>query len=148
MPKYFTRDEAERVLPQVEALLREAIHLKARYSESDEILKTAVHEITMRGGMAVDSERMRLAQQSRDSAAERLPSVMQAIQEHGCVVKDLDTGLLDFPTLYEGGEVYLCWRLGEQRIGFWHGVEEGFRGRKPIDEAFLQKHAGGGPDYE
>ena len=146
MPKYFTRDEAERVLPQVEVLLQEAIQLKALYMESDEILKTAVHEITMRGGMVVDSDRMRVAQQSRESAAKRLPEVMQAIQDHGCVVKDLDTGLLDFPTLYEGGEVYLCWRLGEQRIGFWHGIEEGFRGRKRIDEAFLEKHRGGAGD--
>ena len=142
MPKYFTRDEAERVLPKVEQLLREALYLKAQYMEADEVLKTAVREITMRGGMSVNNERMLEAQKRRESAASRLQAVMELVQEHGCVVKDLDTGLLDFPTLYEGREVYLCWRLGEQRIEFWHGVDEGFEAAKPIDDAFLAKHTG------
>jgi hypothetical protein len=142
MPKYFTRDEAERILPQVEQLLQEALHLKTEYSEADEVLKTAAREITMRGGMAVNNQRMLESQQRRDAAAARLPAVLQSIQEHGCLVKDLDTGLLDFPTMYEGREVYLCWRLGEQRIEFWHSVDEGFRGRKPIDNRFLERHTG------
>ena len=64
---------------------------------------------------------------------------MQAI---GCVVKDLDIGLIDFPTEFRGEEVYLCWKLGEPRIEFWHGVEEGFRGRKAIDQDFRDHHRG------
>ena len=51
---------------------------------------------------------------------------------------------IDFLTLYHGREVCLCWKLGEDRIRFWHGMEEGFRGRKAIDEEFLENHAGGG----
>ena len=47
-------------------------------------------------------------------------------------MKDLDDGLLDFPSLREGEEVLLCWRLGEEEIAFWHGPEEGFAGRKPL----------------
>jgi hypothetical protein len=50
-------------------------------------------------------------------------------------VKDLDIGLLDFPALLNNEEVYLCWRLGEERIRFYHSQEEGFSGRKPIDPA-------------
>jgi hypothetical protein len=57
-------------------------------------------------------------------------------------VKDLDIGLVDFPTTFNGVEVYLCWKLGEPGIEFWHGVEEGFRGRKPIDREFLENHRG------
>jgi hypothetical protein len=49
-------------------------------------------------------------------------------------VRDLDLGLVDFPSLLEGEEVCLCWKLGEERIAFWHGIEEGFAGRKPLDE--------------
>jgi len=49
---------------------------------------------------------------------------------------------VDFPTLLRGDEVYLCWRLGEPCIGFWHGVDEGFRGRKPVDRDFLDNHRG------
>ena len=142
MSKFFTRDEAERVLPEVEQLLREALHLKSQYVDADELLKATVREITMRGGMSVNNERMGDARQRRDSAVARLPTVIEAIQEHGCVIKDLDMGLLDFPTLYDGRAVYLCWRLGEPRIEYWHDMEEGFRGRKPIDEAFLAKHTG------
>jgi hypothetical protein len=57
-------------------------------------------------------------------------------------VKDLDTGLVDFPTMYRGVEVCLCWKLGEGAIGYWHGVDEGFRGRKPIDQDFRDQHRG------
>ena len=57
---------------------------------------------------------------------------MEQVQSFGCLIKDLDVGLIDFPTLYRGEEVYLCWKLGEDGIEFWHGVSEGFRGRKKI----------------
>ncbi len=53
--------------------------------------------------------------------------------ETGCLVKDLDSGLLDFPAIIDNKEVYLCWRLGEDRIRFYHGQREGFAGRKPLD---------------
>ena len=78
----------------------------------------------------------------RDSSAAGLKETLEKIQEYGCVVKDLDIGLLDFPTLYRGEEVYLCWKLGEKGIGYWHGVHEGFRGRKAIDSEFLANHRG------
>jgi len=64
------------------------------------------------------------------------------VQEIGCLIKDIDVGLVDFPTSLRGVEVYLCWKLGESGISFWHGVDEGFRGRKPIDKDFLDNHQG------
>jgi hypothetical protein len=69
-----------------------------------------------------------------DEAAERLVEIVNRIQETGVLVKDLDIGLVDFPSLLEGEEIYLCWKLGEDHIDFWHGVDEGFTGRKPIDD--------------
>jgi hypothetical protein len=54
--------------------------------------------------------------------------------------------LIDFPALYQGREVLLCWKLGEDRIAFWHGVDEGFRGRKPIDDEFRENHRGDSPN--
>ena len=60
-------------------------------------------------------------------------SALDRIQETGCVVKDLNVGLLDFPARINGDEVYLCWKLGEDRIRFYHRQDEGFSGRKPID---------------
>ena len=69
-----------------------------------------------------------------DETAEALVEVINRIQETGVLVKDLDIGLVDFPSLLEGEEIYLCWKLGEDHIAFWHGVDEGYTGRKPIDD--------------
>jgi hypothetical protein len=67
------------------------------------------------------------------------------MEDMGVLVKDLDIGLIDFLTRYHGREVCLCWKLGEDRIAFWHGMEEGFRGRKAIDQEFVRNHRGDGP---
>jgi hypothetical protein len=69
----------------------------------------------------------------RDRLAESLRSALDRISSTGCVVKDLEIGLLDFPALINNEEVYLCWRLGEERIRFWHRQDEGFTARKPIE---------------
>lgn len=142
MPRYFTRDQAERLLPKIERIIREALSLKAEFQESDEALQVTTRDIMMRGGMTMDRDKILKVRESRDSSATKLNAALEAIQEEGCQVKDLDIGLLDFPTLYQGEEVLLCWRLGETRIEYWHGIEEGFRGRKPIDDAFLREHRG------
>jgi hypothetical protein len=57
---------------------------------------------------------------------------VEAITEQGIVLRDPETGLLDFPSRREGSEVFLCWRLGEDRVGYWHGPETGFTGRRPL----------------
>jgi hypothetical protein len=142
MSRYFTREQAERMLPRVEGLIREALFLKAEFQESDQILRTATREIMMRGGMNMDRDRLLQARQKRDSSVAKLQATLEQVQEQGCLVKDLDIGLLDFATLYRGQEVYLCWKLGEPRIDFWHGVDEGFRGRKAIYDEFLVNHTG------
>jgi hypothetical protein len=67
---------------------------------------------------------------------------MAEIEQLGALVKDLDIGLLDFMARYEGRDVCLCWKLGEDAIRYWHGAEEGFRGRKEIDDEFREKHTG------
>jgi hypothetical protein len=93
-------------------------------------------------GVTVDRDRAIDARSRRDSAATALRAAIEQVQETGCVLKDLDIGLVDFPTLLRGVEVYLCWKLGEPAIEYWHGVEEGFRGRKAIDQNFLDHHTG------
>jgi hypothetical protein len=92
--------------------------------------------------MLVDRDHAVDAKRRRDAVASKLRAVIEEVQDFGCVVKDLDTGLVDFPTLLRGVEVYLCWKLGEAKIAFWHGVDEGFRGRKAIDQDFLDHHRG------
>src|SRR5581483_11883040 len=97
-------------------------------------MKRFQERLMMAGGVVVDRERALGIRRRSDSAGERLKAALEEVQEIGCLIKDLDIGLIDFPTTYRGVEVYLCWKLGEDGIEYWHGVEEGFRGRKPIDQ--------------
>ena len=100
----------------------------------------------LQGGVIVDRAKLIDCKQRRDESARQLKDAIEKIHEYGCLVKDLDIGLIDFPTLFNGEEVYLCWKLGETDIQFWHGVQEGFRGRKPIDQEFLAHHQGNRPN--
>jgi hypothetical protein len=145
MPRLFTLWEAEKLLPQIREWMREAVSLKTQYDEAEGVLQSLAERITLMGGMVVDSKVAAEAKQRRRSVGEHLQSVLQSVQESGCLVKDLDKGLVDFPTLLRGEEVYLCWKLDEPSIRFWHGVQEGFAGRKAIDRDFLDHHQGEKP---
>ncbi len=142
MSKRFTLAEAQRLIPRVDQLLRDAVAIKSEYDQAEAAIQSFTERVMMMGGMAVDRSVALDARNRRDSAAGRLRAAIQEVQEIGCIVKDLDTGLIDFPTLFRGVEVYMCWKLGEPAIGFWHGVEEGFRGRKAIDQDFRDHHKG------
>src|SRR5262245_38314190 len=142
MAKRFTLLEAERLLPEIEIMIREAVSLKAHYTEAEQALQSLAQRVAMQGGVVVDREMVLETRARRDRNAERLKSAIEKIQEHGCVIKDLDIGLVDFPTLFHGREVYLCWRMGESGIRYWHGTDEGFAGRKQIDREFLENHQG------
>jgi len=146
MSRYFTLKEAENLLPQVSKLIGEAVAVKPRYQEAEESMQALMQRISLLGGTVVDRESALKNRNERDRASEQLKTALEGIQEFGCVVKDLDIGLIDFPTLFRGEEVYLCWKLGETAIEFWHGVHEGFAGRKPIDSDFLANHRGESPD--
>lgn len=141
--RLFTLQAAETVLPSVEADLRLAVSIKPEYEGAEAELSTVAQRVAMVGGSLVNREQLIQVRARRDALAARLKELIEAIQEFGCLVKDLDTGLLDFPTLFRGEEVYLCWKLGEPGIRFWHRVQDGFQGRQPIDEEFLANHRGG-----
>jgi len=126
----------------VDTLLREAVSLKSDYVEAEHAIQTTAQRVALMGGMMMDRDKAIDAKNRRDGLASKLRQTIEKVQECGCVIKDLDTGLIDFPTLLRGVEVYLCWKLGEPRIAFWHGVDEGFRGRKAIDQDFLDHHRG------
>jgi len=143
MPRRFTLAEAQGLIPRVDRLLREAIEFKSSYEEAEKQIQTFQERVAMMGGVSVDRERAMEARTLRDGAASQLRNAIEQVQEVGCLIKDLDVGLIDFPTTYRGNEVYLCWKLGEDAIEHWHGVEEGFRGRKKIDRDFLDHHEGG-----
>lgn len=130
----FTLDEAQTLLPVLESLLRTAISAKTLIEQVDAELQALHHRVFLKGGMFLDivplarrkAERMKAEQRAKDAVAE--------IDSIGVQVKDLDIGLLDFPCVVEGQIVLLCWKLGEKSITHWHGTQEGFAGRKPIDQ--------------
>ena len=142
MARRFTLAEAQSLIPRVDRLLREAVSLKSQYQEAEEAVQAVMQRVTLMGGMMVDRDRVIDSKNRRDETRSKLGTAIEQVQEVGCVVKDLDMGLIDFPTLLREEEVYLCWKLGEPAIAFWHGVNEGFRGRKAIDQDFLDHHLG------
>ncbi len=142
MPRFFTLTEAESVLPKVERAMREALDLYIAHQESESQLQESLRRIAMLGGAIVNRHQISEMRDRQEVVASELNDAMEKIQSYGCQIKDLQTGLLDFPTLYHGQEVLLCWRFGEKGIRYWHGLEEGFRGRKPIDDEFLENHRG------
>jgi hypothetical protein len=142
MPRYFTFTEAERMLPEVDRALRDALFHKAEYQAADAELNATMQGIRMAGGSRVNPGPILATRARRDASTGALREVFEKIEQIGVLVKDLDVGLIDFVTLYQGREVCLCWKLGEERIRFWHGMDEGFAGRKLIDDEFLANHRG------
>jgi len=142
MGKRFTLAEAQNLIPEASRLLREAVARKAEFDEADKAFRSLIERVTAMGGLNMDRNAALGAKARRESAAAQVGETVERIQQMGCVVKDLNIGLLDFPTLFRGVEVYLCWRLGEPSIRFWHGVDEGFANRKRIDREFRDQHRG------
>jgi hypothetical protein len=133
----FTFERAAKLLPRVGAALLQAVDLRNEFERAEQEIHSAQQRIGMLGGSLVDSREFLGVRARREASMAQLRQTLESIQEMGCLVKDLNIGLIDFPTLYRGQEVYLCWKLGEAEIGWWHGTEEGFAGRKPIDANFL-----------
>ena len=140
MARFFTLLEAETLLPEIERLLRSIIEVKQHYEAAASELNAITQRITLTGGMNAPRERLARIRARKDASAGALKSAVERLEEIGVLLKDVDTGLIDFPTLYRGKEVYLCWKLGETGIAFWHHVEDGFRGRRAIDSDFISHH--------
>lgn len=122
--------------------MRSLVQAKQDYDSGEAELDELKQRITIYGGVSLSRERVVASRTRKDSAARTLKSALEKITELGCQLKDADTGLVDFPTLYKDREVYLCWRLGETGISFWHYIEDGFRGRQAIDREFIENHRG------
>jgi hypothetical protein len=140
--RYFRLAEAERVLPKVEEHLRDALFHKAEFERVDKQMEATLERVRQSGGARIDPSKQLALRVERDGHVRKLQDAMAEIEHLGALVKDLDIGLLDFMARYEGRDVCLCWKLGEDAIRFWHGAEEGFRGRKEIDDAFRANHSG------
>jgi hypothetical protein len=132
MAKLFTREEAEALLPQIKPLLLEIQLLGQEIAEHESHLQIDQNKLISNGHKPpVDAETLRGEMRALN---DRIRTNVDTILEMGIIVKDIAEGLVDFPALHDGREVYLCWKLGEDRIHFWHEIEAGFAGRQPLDE--------------
>jgi len=131
--KLFSLTEAERLRVQLEPILIEAMEARRKMAEPEKKLAALAEKIQISGGMQVPYEKAARWRAIRTKFESSVRDALDRIQSTGCVVKDLDVGLLDFPARIDNQDVYLCWKLGEDRIRFYHSQAEGFAGRKPID---------------
>jgi hypothetical protein len=126
----FTPDEANSALRQVRPLAERMVELRARLGELEDEQREVVRIVAGNGsGQGVgDARTPEFAKLARE-----LQEVVDELTLIGVELKDVDSGLLDFPAVREGEDVLLCWRVGEDAVEYWHGTEDGFAGRRRID---------------
>jgi hypothetical protein len=132
--KTFSLQEAQTLLPVLQSLLRRAIDGKKLVEEIDGEFHDLANRVFVNGGMSLDVQKFARRKAEREKTVQSVKDAIEEIDAIGVQVKDLDIGLLDFPCEVDGEVILLCWKLGETDITHWHGFEEGFAGRKPIDE--------------
>ena len=132
-PRFFSLTEAEHTRRELEPVLIEAMDCRKRFSELEANLSAVGARIMMMGGVLVPYDKLAALRVEHRHLAVAIKAALDRIHSTGCLVKDLDVGLLDFPAVIDNQEVYLCWKLGEDRIRFYHRQDEGFAGRKPLD---------------
>ncbi len=129
--RYFTVEEANEALGEVRPLTEELVEHRRALVELQERQSALTARIAGNGGN-VEPHELEDVQERLDKEVAGIARCVARIHEVGGLVKDLDDGLVDFPATHEGEEILLCWRLGEDEIAFWHGLDEGFSGRKPL----------------
>jgi hypothetical protein len=129
--RHFTPDEANAALEHVRPLVEQLVGGRAEHAAAIERQEELERKIRGNGG-GIPPAQLAEAAAEVDALARRLAKLVDEIAGHGAEVKDLDTGLIDFPALRNGETVLLCWQLGEDEIAFWHGTDDGFAGRRPL----------------
>jgi hypothetical protein len=146
--KTFTIDEAQSLLPVLESLLKRAIEGKLAAEQVETSLSELARRIYISGGMKVDAADVMRQRAEMEAHLKLARESVAEIDAIGVQVKDLETGLLDFPCRLDDQVVLLCWRMGESAIEHWHTMESGFKGRQPIDERFRRRSNSGGTGSE
>ena len=126
MPRYFTLPEANQALQNIRPWMDEIQSIRQVILTHQPEVWNVMEKSAGNGGNPTLSRMVK--------SFDRLDVLIHNIQDSGVIIKDVNTGLLDFPALKDGREVYLCWQHGEDEIAFWHEIEDGFAGRQSIDE--------------
>jgi hypothetical protein len=136
--RYFTVHAIEALIPRLESLMGRVMDAHAQTGQLRTALEGAQREVVLAGGMRLRPEWWRARRAGIEKANRELRAGLAELLATGGVPKDLELGLVDFLGLMHGREVNLCWRYGEKRIRFWHGLDEGFGGRKAIRESEME----------
>ena len=142
--KTFTLEEAQSLLPVMESLLKRALEGKQAAEQVEADLSELARRIYVSGGMTVDVGKVAKQRAEMESHMQRVKESIAEIDSIGVQVKDIESGLLDFPCRLDDQVVLLCWRMGEASIDHWHTMESGFQGRRPLDDRFRRRTNSGG----
>lgn len=133
-PRLFTLDEAERTLPLVRRIVHDLMlehpawrRAVARY----ELLAGSAH------AESGESEELRLTREEVERRAERIGAFLAELEAIGAHFKGFESGLVDFYSMRDDHLIFLCWQYGEPRIAHWHEIDQGFSGRRPVDQSLL-----------
>lgn len=124
MPRYFTLEEANDLLVELRPLVAKMLHIRRELVDLQPELEPVLRKVLNNGGNQIASQAAVFFEELRE--------LIERIQASGVELKDVNSGLLDFRSLRDGREIYLCWRYGEDEIGYWHDMDAGFAGRQPL----------------
>jgi hypothetical protein len=136
--RYFTVRAIEAMIPRLESVMGRVMDAHAEGARLRTALEAAQREVALAGGVRLRAEWWRARRAGIDKANRELRTGLAELLATGGIPKDLELGLVDFLGLVGGREVNLCWRYGERRVRFWHGLDEGFGGRKAIPESEME----------
>ena len=134
-PKTFTVSEADALLPDISRIIRELQALQGSIVQTSEQQDEVTRKVTAGNGYPIQQ----LRAQIEETTARQLKLIegyqraLKELEDLGAVLKDVNLGLIDFYSIRDNALIFLCWKLGEDRIRFWHSLEGGFAGRLPLD---------------
>jgi len=126
MSQLFTLQEANEALVSIRPWMDEIQNIRSEILKHQPEIWSVMEKSAGNGGNPTLSRMV--------NTFDRLDALIHSIQDMGAIIKDINTGLLDFPAIKDEREVYLCWQYGEDEIAFWHEIEDGFAGRQSIDD--------------
>jgi hypothetical protein len=131
MERTFTLEEANAAVEELRPVVGRMVEHRRNLAAAQRLQTELLTRIAGNGGDMQPSD-LREVAASIQTEADAIAACAEQINGAGAQIKSLEEGLLDFPSTRDGEEILLCWKLGEEQIGYWHGVDEGFAGRRPL----------------